>query len=74
MNVCSRLECQTSAGCAHRGPHAQMCYFPADLSSYTDEQIAAEHHWRMMKKLGDPRICVSGPKQIAWPEYLALKD
>jgi hypothetical protein len=51
-----------------------MCYFPADLSSYTDEQIAAEHHWRMMKKLGDPRICVSGPKQIAWPEYLALKD
>lgn len=28
MNVCDRLECQTSAGCAHRGPHGEMCYFP----------------------------------------------
>lgn len=23
-----RLECQTSSGCAHRGPHGEMCYFP----------------------------------------------
>lgn len=32
----------------------------AGLSDYSDEEIAREYQWRMMKKLGDPRICVSG--------------
>lgn len=27
-NACSRPECQTSAGCAHRGPRGEVCYFP----------------------------------------------
>lgn len=26
--ICQRMECQTTAGCAHRGPAGQMCYFP----------------------------------------------
>ena len=26
---CQRMECQTTGGCAHRGPHGQVCYFPA---------------------------------------------
>ena len=26
--TCSLPECQTSAGCAHRGPQGQMCWFP----------------------------------------------
>lgn len=28
---CSRPECQTTAGCAHRGPQGQMCYFVNSL-------------------------------------------
>ena len=28
---CGRPECQTTAGCAHRGPNGEYCYFgPAD--------------------------------------------
>ena len=26
--TCQMLECQTTAGCAHRGPQGQMCWFP----------------------------------------------
>jgi hypothetical protein len=28
MNVCWRDECQTTAGCAHRGSRGEYCYFP----------------------------------------------
>jgi hypothetical protein len=35
-----------------------MCYFPPDLSAFTDAEIAQEHHWRMMRWLGDQRTCV----------------
>lgn len=24
---CQRMECQTTAGCGHRGPQGQMCWF-----------------------------------------------
>lgn len=27
MNVCQRNECQTTAGCAYRGPRGEYCYF-----------------------------------------------
>jgi hypothetical protein len=76
MLICSRHECQTTAGCAHRGPNGQLCFWPGDgcgsyektpghlhqvgpLSAFTDEEIAREYHWRSIKKLGDPRVCVS---------------
>lgn len=26
---CQRIECQTTSGCAHRGPHGEFCYFIA---------------------------------------------
>jgi len=29
------------------------------LSAFSDEEIAREHHWRMLNKLGDPRVAVS---------------
>jgi hypothetical protein len=78
MLICGRHECQTTAGCAHRGPDGTLCVFPASpsqsyekipgwlhevgaLTQFTDEEIAREYHWRMMKKLGDPRVCVSAP-------------
>lgn len=28
MNTCERFECNTTAGCAHRGPLGQYCWFP----------------------------------------------
>lgn len=28
MVVCRRGECQTSAGCVHRGPNGEQCWFP----------------------------------------------
>jgi hypothetical protein len=28
MHQCARPECQTTAGCAHRGPLGEMCHFP----------------------------------------------
>lgn len=59
MIICSMPGCGTSAGCRC----AEKFKLMAPLSSYTDEQIAAEHHRRMLAKLGDPRICVSLPVQ-----------
>ncbi len=32
------------------------------LSEFSDEEISREYHWRAMRKLGDPRICVSWPQ------------
>lgn len=26
--TCWRIECQTTAGCAHRGPNGEFCHFP----------------------------------------------
>jgi len=51
--ICSKPECQTTAGCL-----CQTQFTFRSLSQYTDEEIAREYHWRMMKKLGDPLICV----------------
>lgn len=74
MLICSRSECQTTAGCAHRGPNGQLCYWPGhtapldpnlwlhkvgSLSQFTDEEIAAEHYRRMLANLGDPRVGVT---------------
>ena len=77
MNVCGRSECQTTGGCAHRGPNGQLCYWPLQgitpetpgwlhvdirpLSGFSDDEIAAEHYRRQLRKLGDPRIGVSVP-------------
>lgn len=55
MVLCSRPECQTTAGCKC---NQRSVY---GLDSFSDEEIAREHHWRMVKKLGDPRICVTVP-------------
>jgi hypothetical protein len=38
MMQCARLECQTTGGCAHRGPLGQMCYFPAP-PAYTERPM-----------------------------------
>jgi hypothetical protein len=27
MNTCNLKECATTAGCAHRGPMGELCYF-----------------------------------------------
>jgi len=27
MNMCWRSECQTTGGCAHRGPNGELCWF-----------------------------------------------
>lgn len=37
MYACQRHECQTTAGCAHRGPMGQLCYFPTtpDYAPYS---------------------------------------
>lgn len=62
MQVCGRSECQTTAGCAHRGPSGQLCYWPDQgisdktpgwlsvdarpIHAFSDAQIAAEYHQR----------------------------
>ncbi len=71
MQICGRYECQTTAGCAHRGPNGQLCYWEGNgscaewpgwyikfgrLSDFTDNEIAAEWHRRALQKLGDQRI------------------
>lgn len=33
MNVCNRPECQTTAGCAHRGPRGEFCWFRPAMSA-----------------------------------------
>lgn len=71
MNTCNRIECQTSAGCAHRGPNGEMCCFPSTkmaLSDYSDTELSAELHHRMTRKIGDPRVSVTIPAVM--PEYL----
>ncbi len=30
-----------------------------DLSRFTDDEIASEYHWRMMRALGDQRVGVT---------------
>lgn len=74
MNVCGRGECQTTAGCQHRGPSGEFCWWPdrgscagypgwyrqvGELSSFSDEQIAAEYHRRCLARLGDQSKAVS---------------
>lgn len=74
MNVCGRSECHTTAGCAHRGPNGELCYWPETgrvtrsswlhvdarpLREFSDDEIVAEYHLRMLRKLGDQRVSVS---------------
>jgi hypothetical protein len=54
MILCTGPLCQTSAGCRCAQTPA-----PRGLSDYSDEEIAREHHFRMLRRLGDPRVCVS---------------
>ena len=35
---CTHQECQTTAGCAHRGPLGQMCYFPPQFFSCIEHE------------------------------------
>ena len=38
--TCQMLECQTTAGCAYRGPQGQMCWFQAVIPQpFTPQQI-----------------------------------
>jgi len=59
MNVCGRSECQSTAGCAHRGPNMELCWFSFEktpikppLSVFTDDEIATEYYRRALRKLG----------------------
>ena len=36
IHACSRPECQTTGGCAHRGPHGELCWF---LTSNYQQQL-----------------------------------
>lgn len=56
MTICSRSECQTTAGCQCHRLSLWSITRSVALSDYTDEEIAREHHYRMLKKLGDQRI------------------
>jgi hypothetical protein len=61
MAICARVECQSTAGCAWRGPNGQLCYFPQfgkSLADYSDEEITREYHARALRKLGDQRVGV----------------
>lgn len=40
MIVCSRSECQTSSGCAHRGPHFELCWFPSTAADIRGAVVA----------------------------------
>jgi hypothetical protein len=31
MNVCNRRECQTTAGCAYRGPRGEYCWIAGSI-------------------------------------------
>lgn len=62
MNVCSRTECQTSAGCKC----GEIRPVFKSLADFTDDEIAREYHLRMLRKLGDPRIGVSLPLKATW--------
>lgn len=35
MVTCNRFECQSSAGCAYRGPRGEFCYFAGHFPSYS---------------------------------------
>jgi hypothetical protein len=35
MNACPYRECQTSAGCGHRGPKGEFCYFKTTVREGT---------------------------------------
>lgn len=76
MQICGRLECHTTAGCAHRGPNGELCWWSPDgscaqypgwyvkvgqLSDFTDDEIAREYYRRALARLGDPRVAVSMP-------------
>jgi hypothetical protein len=44
---------------------------PKHIWEYTDAELAGELHWRMVKRLGDPRVGVSGKVSepfAGWPE------
>lgn len=61
MNVCTMPGCQTTAGCiCERTAKALR----PGLSAFTDDEIAREYHARMLRKLGDPRIAVTGPRTV----------
>ncbi len=65
MNICGRNECHTTAGCQHRGPKGELCWWPDQgssafwpgwyikigaLSDFSDDEIAREYHQRMSQR------------------------
>jgi len=58
MILCSAPGCQTTAGCVCNS--VSRAARPS-LSDFTDEEIAREHGWRMMRRLGDQSVGVSVP-------------
>lgn len=55
MNVCNRPQCQTTAGCAFRGPRGEMCWIAGDIPNPI--QIHRE---------GDCPYCQGTGKQMRW--------
>ena len=56
MIICSKPECQTTAGCKCK---SDVPKFGKSLSDYTDDEIAREYHARALARLGDPRISIT---------------
>lgn len=51
MNVCNRPACQTTAGCAYRGPRGEMCWIAGEIRVYRE---------------GDCPYCPGTGKQLRW--------
>ena len=47
MNVCNRPECQTTAGCAYRGPRGEMCWTGGVINSQSAEAELASLRERL---------------------------
>lgn len=41
MTACDRRECQTTAGCAHRGPHGEFCWIAGELKKDVSDAMRA---------------------------------
>jgi len=44
-----------------------------DLSRFTDNEISREHHWRMLRMLGDQRVGITVPAPLQRREVPELR-
>lgn len=56
MAQCARHECQTTAGCAHRGPRGEMCWFESQYEA--DSKEISRLRARVERLEGALRHCV----------------